>query len=323
MAKSKNEVSKRVYAEDMPFELMKEKILQNWKLDHIPITEQTIEGSCDYHKYCCDVWNSAIPEFKDKAKMVRVGDDAKIKTEVSVPFNGTNITVKMDEEGVRTCKTVFGSFEDFTAACEDVRVFELLAIKDSNGKHRIDAFQEFEGKEMQVLFFTVGAYYFIEQMWELVDEYTIDEVMDTQKVVTTEQRAMCLAVPKIARQLDKKLKQHGETYVEPRDNGTYTLFKGKLEGTDVTYVRCFCPSTDRIFMLSCENKYDNPKEAIASLCMIPKDVVGDIETISRQGEIFLATFCCDTETDEFKQKLKSTPVSLTGEQYFSKLVYES
>lgn len=317
--------SKKVYAEDINFDYLRSEILKEWKVPHIEITDQTVTGAADYHAYCCDVWNSSIPELKDKAKMLRVGDDAKIKTEVSVPYQGTNITVQMNEEGIRTCKTVFGTFEEFVAQCEDVRVFDLLAIKDDDGKYRIDSFQEFEGKEMQVLFFCVGGYYFIKQMWELVDPYTLDEVMDTQKVVTTEQRAMCLATPAIARQLDRVLKQVGETYVNPTDNGTYTLFKGKLENTDVTYVRCFCPSTDRMFMLSCENKYTDAKNAIASLCMIPKDVKDEVQFISRQGEVFLTTFKdgCDTESKEFKEKLKSTPVSLTGEEYFSKLVYES
>jgi len=287
--------SKKVYAEDINFDYLKSEILREWKVPHIEITDQTVTGAADYHAYCCDVWNSSIPELKDKAKMLRVGDDAKIKTEVSVPHQGTNITVQMNEEGIRTCKTVFGTFEEFVAQCEDVRV----------------------------LFFCVGGYYFIKQMWDLVDTYTLDEVMDTQKVVTTEQRAMCLATPSIARQLDRVLKQVGETYVNPTDNGTYTLFKGKLENTEVTYVRCFCPSTDRMFMLSCENKYTDAKNAIASLCMIPKDVKDDVEYISRQGEVFLTTFKCDTESKEFKDKLKSTPVSLTGEEYFSKLVYES
>lgn len=108
--------------------------------------------------------------------------------------------------------------------------------------------------------------------------------------------------------------------------GVYTLFTGTISGTKVGYVRCYCPSTDRMFFLGCEPTFKSAKNAIASLYQIPKVLVNKIKTISRQGEKFSTTF--DDITTEKLRNGEYLPeelneyVSISGDKYFKLMSYE-
>jgi hypothetical protein len=105
--------------------------------------------------------------------------------------------------------------------------------------------------------------------------------------------------------------------------GVYTLFKGELNGIDVAYVRCFCPSTDRMFFLGVHPDNTNAKDAIASLYQVPVNLREKIVSISRQGEKFSTIF-----DDETTAMLESGSidigeyVSLSGDDYFRLMSYE-
>ncbi len=143
-------------AVDMPLEIIKKKILDEWKLDHIEITDNLVKAASDGHKYCCDVWNGVI-----------VGGSIKFMANINPSGKNSTDYVQIDKNGIKRCKKLFDTFEDFVSSCKDVRVFELLAIKNADGKYRIDGFKDYP-KEMYSLFIPIGAYFFIEQMWELV-----------------------------------------------------------------------------------------------------------------------------------------------------------
>lgn len=129
-----------------------------------------------------------------------------------------------------------------------------------------------------------------------------------------------------------------DTYVDKKDPkflekttggmniGVYTLFKGTINDEEISYVRCYCPSTDRMFFLGVAPEFTNAKDAIASLCQIPVKLQGHLTSIRRQGEIFSFNFD-DYGTEILKNKMLSTEdlhdvVSLKGEEYFSKLQFE-
>jgi hypothetical protein len=106
--------------------------------------------------------------------------------------------------------------------------------------------------------------------------------------------------------------------------GVYTLYKTTLLNVEIAFVQCYCPSTDRMFMLGVEPKYNNAKDAIASLCRVRKSFIPHIVSIQRQGEIF--SVCYD---EEYTEKLKNgdfdkneEKVSLTGDMYFNKMKFE-
>jgi hypothetical protein len=106
--------------------------------------------------------------------------------------------------------------------------------------------------------------------------------------------------------------------------GVYTLFTGNINETKVSYVRCYCPSTDRMFYLGVDNGHMTAKDAIASLYRVPNKLEKHIKSIRRQGERFSTCF-----TDEGKKILSllskeevSNVVSITGDKYFELMEYE-
>lgn len=124
--------------------------------------------------------------------------------------------------------------------------------------------------------------------------------------------------------IDKKDTKYLENTVKSMNIGTYTLFKGQVNNTEIAYVRCYCPSTDRMFFLGVNPQNNNAKDAIASLCQIPKKLKNEIVSVARQGEIFSFNFT--QKGNEIVKKLNTEElrdvVSLSGEEYFKKMKFE-
>lgn len=106
--------------------------------------------------------------------------------------------------------------------------------------------------------------------------------------------------------------------------GVYTLFKGKINNENIAYVRCYCPSSDRMFFLGVDSKYKNAKDAIASLYRIPSKLKSHIKSISRQGERFSTVL--DEQGKEILTSLSDKEIAdtsgLDGEAYFKLMQYE-
>ena len=106
--------------------------------------------------------------------------------------------------------------------------------------------------------------------------------------------------------------------------GVYNLFKGSIGAIELSAVRCYCPSTDRMFFLFCENQYTNAKDAIASLCRIPKKMQGHLLYLQRQGERFSAVWSEEGKLirkNMTQDDLQDT-VALSGDEYFEKMRFE-
>jgi hypothetical protein len=127
-----------------------------------------------------------------------------------------------------------------------------------------------------------------------------------------------------------------DTYVDKKDErylagtiggmniGVYTLFKGNLNGIKLAYIRCYCPSSDRMFYLGVDPAQKNAKDAIASLYRIPSCLKAYIKEIRRQGERFSTTLT-DKGNDILKTMSQADAenlVAIGGEEYFSKMTYE-
>ena len=124
--------------------------------------------------------------------------------------------------------------------------------------------------------------------------------------------------------VDKKDPKFLEGTTKGMNVGVYTLFKGTLNGENIAYVRCYCPSTDRMFFLGVDDSMNTAKDAIASLYRLPKKLIPHIKSISRQGKRYSTIL-----TEEGKSKLKQMSESeiadvagLSGSDYFSKIKYE-
>jgi len=123
---------------------------------------------------------------------------------------------------------------------------------------------------------------------------------------------------------NKKDEKYLEGTTKGMNIGVYTLYKGMVNDVNLAYVRCYCPSTDRMFFLSVEDRYDNAKDAIASLYRCPQKLVNEIKYIQRQGERYSTIF-----TDRGNEVLSNMEkeeiedlVSITGDRYFELMKYE-
>jgi hypothetical protein len=130
------------------------------------------------------------------------------------------------------------------------------------------------------------------------------------------------------KEIDEYVNNTPKMYLEGTTNsgniGVYTLFKGTVNDTDVAYVRCYCPSTDRMFFLGVDPENINAKNAIASLCQIPTVLIDHLNSIRRQGEIFSFNFNekgKDILKSISKEELANT-IPLKGDMYFTKIQYE-
>lgn len=108
--------------------------------------------------------------------------------------------------------------------------------------------------------------------------------------------------------------------------GVYTLMKGSISGVDIAYVRCYCPSTDRMFFLGVDTSHTSAKDAIASLYQVPKVLADKVVSISRQGEKFSTVFDDKTmeglANNEYTKDQLTDYVSISGDKYFELMDYE-
>ena len=124
--------------------------------------------------------------------------------------------------------------------------------------------------------------------------------------------------------VDKKKAEYLKGTTGGMNVGVYTLFKGEINGIAISYVRCYCPSTDRMFFLGVDPEHDNAKDAIASLYTIPAKLKPHIKGISRQGERFSTIFTpkgVELLNNITKDDL-SDLVTITGDEYFNLMTYE-
>ncbi len=125
--------------------------------------------------------------------------------------------------------------------------------------------------------------------------------------------------------VDKKSEQYLKGTTMGMNVGVYTLFKGQMGNTELAFVRCYCPSTDRMFFLGVDPETnDNAKDAIASLYRVPEKLKKHIKYIQRQGERFTTVF-----DEKGNQLMKTLPkedltnlVPVSGDEYFELMTYE-
>ena len=123
---------------------------------------------------------------------------------------------------------------------------------------------------------------------------------------------------------DKKDEKYLQGTTGGMNVGVYTLFKGKINNEPVAYVRCYCPSTDRMFFLGVAPENKNAKDAIASLYRIPSKLKPHIKSIARQGERFSTTFTpAGTKImKSLTERDTADLVSISGKDYFELMSYE-
>jgi len=142
------------------------------------------------------------------------------------------------------------------------------------------------------------------------DEYLYEFFAESLKIVDTF--------------IDEKEDEYLEGTTRGMNVGVYTLFKGQINGENISYVRCYCPSTDRMFFLGVDNTHTNAKDAIASLYRVPKSLLKHIKYIQRQGERFSTVFTKEGARilEDLKNQSEIEYTTIPGDEYFSKMRYE-
>lgn len=124
--------------------------------------------------------------------------------------------------------------------------------------------------------------------------------------------------------VDKKEEKYLEGTTRSMNVGVYTLFKGEINDEPVAYVRCYCPSTDRMFFLGVESTHTKADDAIASLLLIPNKLIGHVVDVARQGEVF--SIVLSEKGNKIAKSLKEEDYNnrscLSGREYFEKMTYE-
>jgi len=129
---------------------------------------------------------------------------------------------------------------------------------------------------------------------------------------------------KVDTYIDKKEDKFLEGTTKGMNIGVYTLFKGNLNNINLAFVRCYCPSTDRMFFLGVNPSNDNAKDAIASLYRIPKKLSSEIKYIQRQGERFSTILTKEGNNilnSLNKQEIEDL-INISGDNYFKLMKYE-
>lgn len=130
------------------------------------------------------------------------------------------------------------------------------------------------------------------------------------------------ALTKVDSYTDNKKEKYLEGTTGGMNIGVYDLFKGNIQNEEVAFVRCYCPSSDRMFMLGVDPKHTTAKDSIASLYRVPKKLSGKIKEIRRQGEIFSTTFDSKEDLRNLTEKEAKDLISISGDRYFDLITYE-
>ena len=177
-------------------------------------------------------------------------------------------------------------------------------------------FNEVKGKSLK-----------IEQFLKIENEEVKAAVLDiTQEIHGPEYLGLWLSekLDKIDTYIDKKPKNYLVGTTGGMNIGVYDLFVGTISGIKLSFVRCYCPSTDRMFFLQTEPRFTKAHNAIASLSRPPKKIKPHIEYIMRQGEEFTAYLT--PEGEDIAKTLTESELNdreaFTGKEYFELMTYE-
>lgn len=284
------------------------------------------------------VWDSVGASFSEYSGYIGYGNYGWVSFYDYFSRIGILKNAKFDEYLKLTKSGVFEAYE--------YKGF-VFAIKPPVTIKRDEQGRLHSTREHAVSFVDKSEYFFIHgvampwQTWDLLlaGSYTFS---DFAKEKNEEIKSACLSFieeTQGSEGLFRFISEHlieVDTYTDRKDEkylvgttggmniGVYTLFSGQVNNINIAFVRCYCPSTDRMFFLSVDPSNRNAKDAIASLYRIPKKLKPHIVYIQRQGERFSTAF-----SEEGKAALKRLSqeeiadlVSISGEEYFSQLTFE-
>jgi hypothetical protein len=256
--------------------------------------------------------------------------NVKAKSYLTVPFGPTTIEVSMDD--IHNVFYYFNNLNDFLDHCPDVKYWNVFSQKNSEGTDLIVNTAPEEAKAG--LYFYSGYFLFVDEYFTEfkrngAQSYDPSSLLTTSgvneelkaKILDLDPTLITKHLNKIDSYKDTKPEQYLLGTTKSMNIGIYDLFKGQINRVDVAFVRCYCPSTDRMFLLEVEDKHTNAKDAIASLAQVPRVLKDKVLYIQRNGEVFHMATSNETREEinsgKYSQEELADLVSFTGEEYFS------
>lgn len=248
-----------------------------------------------------------------------------------VPFGPTTINVNMAD--IHHIFNQFTTYNDFLDHCPQVKYWNQFLQKDPDGKEIIlSAIPEYKpGLYLYAGFYLLGEDMFNKQLANRssYDPTSVFQVQNEElkaKILDLAPDLLTDYLKKTDTYVDKKEEQYLAGTTRSMNIGVYDLFKGEINTVEVAFVRCYCPSTDRRFLLEVEPHHTNAKDAIASLCQVPAVLKDKINFVQRNGEVYHFDLpeadVDDINNGKYTPEQLSELVSLDGDTYFSKLRFE-
>lgn len=266
---------------------------------------------------------------------------------INVPYEGTSVQINdLNGMGLRVLKTIYNDVNDLRTNIPDFdleeylfrpRIGELVPERKADDplvkyepkgtvEHTMFDYvpSTFRGKLGECF----GLLKSIEDNFGEAEQLSFTEIVNNSEL-PEEVKALCFSSSKldVSDHLSPIDEFVSETNNEKGESLVYTLYKGEVDingnKCPLTYVKCPDGTTNREFYLQVYNRIDNAKDAAACLVRYPKDMHEHIVAIYRQGDVYPVVFNIPNDTEEFKNKMGSEKIPLFGDEYFSKLVYES
>lgn len=317
-----------------------QRMLKEQELENISFTQEFAESM--YHRVMAHV-NEVLPShviedvgFDERCLAgtligYKYAEQVKDKCTFVVPFGPTTINVSMSEIGY--IFNYFTTYRDFLDHCPQVKYWNQFLQKDSEGKEIIlSAISEYKpGLYLYSGFYLLGEDIFSENLanrdkQDRTSVFKIENEEIKAKVLDLDPELLTDYLTKVDTYVDKKEEQYLAGTTKSMNIGVYDLFKGIINNVSVAFVRCYCPSTDRRFLLEVEDHYTNAKDAIASLCQVPKVLKDKINFIQRNGEVYHFDLdesdVEDINNGKYSEKELMDLVSLDGDTYFNKMRFE-
>jgi len=253
-------------------------------------------------------------------------------TSLSVPYGPT--TINIDKGNLPHIFQYFNTFEEFVEFAPEVKYYNnVTQLVDIEGKdYKIPLVDALDKDFQSSMYMYTGCWLHMEDFFaECKDKRS--EYDEDQAIISIKNEEVKALVLELNPGLLTKHLTLTHTYIDEKEHkisdriGVYDLFLGTIRGVDVSFVRCYCPTTDRMFLLETEVGHTTAQDAIASLCRFPSVLRDRIKEVRRNGEVFHFT-TDEGVIEEIKEgkyseeDLNNLNAYFTGEEYFSLLKFE-
>lgn len=292
--------------------------------------------------------NEILPRFPERKwhdsflRAAMAGANIALNNKVGIELStdhDTRVTVRLQEfAGHLKAVMNWEELQIRASSYFNVKDAYLEKMDSSDGKSKSsyeiydDHTNEHGNPTSSGVYVPIGVLSITKHIWDTAETVENTELLKVENeevkslLLSLKQELLTQYLTKVDSYVDKKTEEWMQRfdYPNPKTIGVYDLFSGNLSNVKMNYLRCYCTSTDRMFLLGVPDTINNAKDAAGWLCQYPSQLEGHIVSVNRQGEIY------NIELTEEGKRIKEAPdfdptktVPMTGDMYFSLLDYEA